>query len=79
MTQVIIEATTLSTLGAVTGVGIGILFTGLVRAVSPMPAAVAPQWIVVGILLGTSVGIIAGVYPASRASKLDPVDALRYE
>ena len=79
LTQVIIEATTLSTIGAIAGVGVGMLFTGLVRAVSPMPAAVSPQWVAVGVLLGTSVGIVAGVYPASRASKLDPVDALRYE
>ena len=52
----------------------------LVAALSPMPAGVSAKWITVGaVILGTSVGIIAGVYPASQASKLDPVDALRYE
>ena len=75
----LIESATLSGFGAVLGVGVGIGLTILVGAVSPLPAAVAPRWIVLGVLLGLSVGMIAGVYPASRASRLDPVDALRYE
>jgi putative ABC transport system permease protein len=50
-----------------------------VAAISPMPAAVSAKWIVIGVTLGMSVGIMAGVYPATQASKLDPVDALRYE
>ena len=45
----------------------------------PQDAAVAARWIALGVGLGMTVGIVAGVYPASRASKLDPVDALRYE
>ncbi len=77
--QVLIETATLSGVGALAGIGVGIALTMIVRAVSPLPAAVAPHWIALGIVLGVSVGIIAGVYPAARASKLDPVDALRYE
>lgn len=49
------------------------------RIFTPLPAVVAPGWIGVGVLLGVSVGIAAGVYPAIRASALDPVDALRHE
>ncbi|MFQ5537762.1 MAG: ABC transporter permease [Gemmatimonadota bacterium] len=79
LTQVIIESATLSTVGAAFGVLIGLVFAWLVAALSPLPAAVAPKWIALGVALGLTVGIIAGVYPASRASKLDPVDALRYE
>mgnify|MGYP003693670487 CR=1 FL=1 len=45
----------------------------------PLPAAVAPWSIAVGVLLGMTVGILAGVYPASRASRLDPIVALRAE
>jgi putative ABC transport system permease protein len=79
LTQVLIESATLSTVGAMCGVGIGILLTGAVAALSPLPAAVSPFFVGLGVLLGMTVGIIAGVYPAARASKLHPVDALRYE
>jgi putative ABC transport system permease protein len=79
LSQVLIEATTLSTVGAAFGVAVGLGIAKFVAAVSIMPAAVSPRWIVVGVTLGLTVGIIAGVYPASQASKLDPVDALRYE
>ncbi len=77
--QVLIESATLSGAGAVFGASIGIGLTYLVTAISPLPAAVAPKWIALGVALGVGVGIIAGVYPAARAAKLDPVDALRYE
>lgn len=79
LTQVLIESATLSTVGAAFGVAAGLGIATLMAAVSPLPAAVSPQWIALGVSLGLSVGIIAGVYPASQASKLDPVDALRYE
>lgn len=77
--QVIIESATLSGAGALLGVFVGVGLAWLVAAVSPMPAAVAPKWISLGVFLGVSVGMIAGVYPAARAARLDPVDALRYE
>jgi putative ABC transport system permease protein len=77
--QVIIESATLSGTGAFLGVLVGVGLTWLVAAVSPMPAAVAPQWVTLGVLLGVAVGMVAGVYPAARAARLDPVDALRYE
>ncbi|MEE2897130.1 MAG: ABC transporter permease [Gemmatimonadota bacterium] len=79
LTQVLIESVTLSTVGAIFGVAAGLGIATLIAAVSPMPAAVSLKWIMVGVGLGTSVGITAGVYPATQASKLNPVDALRYE
>ncbi|MHB1192499.1 MAG: ABC transporter permease [Longimicrobiales bacterium] len=79
LTQVLIESATLSTVGAIIGVAAGIGVAMLIAAVSPLPAAVSPKWIALGVALGLLVGIISGVYPASQASKLDPVDALRYE
>jgi putative ABC transport system permease protein len=79
MTQIVVEATTLSVAGAALGVGIGVVLAGLVRSLSPLPSVVAPQWVALGVALGVGVGIASGVYPAARASRLDPVDALRYE
>jgi len=79
MTQVLIESAALATVGAIIGVAVGIGIAELLAALSPMPSAVAFRWIALGVGLGMTVGIVAGVYPASQASKLDPVDALRYE
>jgi len=79
LTQVLIESATLSTVGAMFGVAAGLGVAMLIAAVSPLPAAVSPRWIALGVSLGLIVGIASGVYPASQASKLDPVDALRYE
>jgi putative ABC transport system permease protein len=79
LAQFVVESATLSGVGAIFGIGLGIALAFVVKAVTPLPAAVAPWSIVVGVLLGVSVGIAAGVYPASRASRLDPITALRAE
>jgi len=77
--QFLVEATTLATLGAAIGVAAGMGLAGLVAALTPLPASVAPWSIGVGVTLGAGVGILAGVYPASRAARLDPIAALRQE
>ncbi len=79
LAQFVVEAATLSAAGAVMGIGFGILLAYAVKALTPLPAAVAPWSVAVGVILGVSVGLAAGVYPASRASRLDPIVALRAE
>ncbi len=77
--QFLVEATALSTVGAALGIGTGIAAAMLIAATTPLPASVAPWSIAVGVLLGAGVGIAAGIYPASRAARLDPVVAMRQE
>ncbi len=77
--QFLVESATLALVGAALGVATGVLLARIVDATSWLPASVAPWSIVVGVLLGGGVGIIAGVYPAGRASRLDPVVAMRQE
>ena len=79
LSQFLIEAATLSTVGAALGIALGVGLAKVIAALSPLPATVAPWSIVVGVALGAGVGIISGVYPASRASMLDPIAALRQE
>jgi putative ABC transport system permease protein len=79
MSQFLVESATLSTVGAALGVATGFAFAKIISMVSPLPAAVELWSVLVGISIGAGVGIIAGVYPASRASRLDPIAALRQE
>ena len=77
--QFLVEAATLSTVGAVLGIALGILGANIIAWNTPLPMAVAPWSLVAATLLGTVVGIVSGVLPARKASRLDPIDALRQE
>ena len=79
LNQFLVEAATLSTVGAIAGIVLGLAGAKLIEANTPLPAAVAPWSIVAATVLGLVVGIVSGVYPARRASKLDPIEALRQE
>jgi putative ABC transport system permease protein len=79
LAQFVVESATLSVVGAALGIGLGIALAYAVKALTPLPAAVAPWSVGLGVFLGVTVGIVAGVYPATRASRLDPIVALRAE
>jgi putative ABC transport system permease protein len=79
LSQFLVEAATLSSVGALAGIALGIAIAALVEVATPMPASVSAWSIVVAVSLGAGVGIVSGLYPAARASRLDPVVALRQE
>lgn len=77
--QFLVEAATLSVLGALVGISLGIGLAKLVAQLTPLPASVAPWSIAAAVLVGAGVGIVAGFYPATRAARLDPIIALQRE
>ncbi|MDQ3170419.1 MAG: ABC transporter permease [Acidobacteriota bacterium] len=77
--QILTESITLSTFGGIVGTAIGFLIAMVIAAVSPLPAAVEPWSIVLGIGITAVVGLFFGMYPAMRAAALDPIEALRRE
>lgn len=79
MLQFLVEAATLSVFGAALGILLGLGIAAAVDQLSPLPASVAPWSIAFALLVGAGVGITAGLYPASRAARLDPIAALRQE
>jgi putative ABC transport system permease protein len=79
MGQFIMEAVVLCEVGGVIGVALGILGGNLLAWYMKVPPTIPFDWIVLGLLICSVVGIVFGTYPAYKAANLDPIESLRYE
>jgi putative ABC transport system permease protein len=77
--QFLIEAMALSGFGGILGILFGIAGGQIIAALTPLPAEVSWLWVAIGFGFSVGVALIFGIYPAARASKLDPIECLRYE
>lgn len=77
--QFLIESSTISVIGGALGVLLGVMVAGLVSWVTPLPSTVRLWSVLSGLAVALSVGLFFGTYPASKAARLDPVEALRSE
>jgi putative ABC transport system permease protein len=79
LSQFMIEAIILCEIGGIIGVIFGIMGGNLVGLLLKVPAVIPWDWAIIGIVVCSVVGLVFGVYPAWKASALDPIEALRYE
>ena len=79
MTQMLTESVVLSMFGGVVGTAFGALIAIMISRVTPIPASIQSWSVALGIGITALVGLFFGLYPASRAARLDPIEALRRE
>jgi len=77
--QFLTEAMTLSGTGGVIGILFGVALGLIVNALLDFPLYISMFWVVVGFVVAVSVGLVSGIYPAMKAARMDPIEALRYE
>jgi putative ABC transport system permease protein len=77
--QFLLEASLVSAVGGAIGTALGLGAAKVVSLVTSLAAAVQPLTVLGGILFAALVGLVFGIWPAARAARLDPVEALRYE
>ena len=79
LVQFLVEAVTLSLIGGLIGIGLGVGASKIVSSIMSWPTLTPVSWVIIASLSSGLVGIVSGFYPAWKASKLDPIEALRYE
>ena len=79
LTQFMMEAVILCEIGGAVGVALGLAGGNVVSVLTDSPAVIPWDWVVIGLVTCSLVGFVFGVYPAWKASNLDPIEALRYE
>jgi putative ABC transport system permease protein len=79
LTQFLFEAILLCEIGGVIGIAIGIGAGNMLGAMLSTPVTIPYDWVVIGLIVCSIIGIAFGTYPAFKAAKLNPIDALRYE
>ncbi|UCF39576.1 MAG: ABC transporter permease [Gemmatimonadota bacterium] len=77
--QFLVEAATLTLVGGAIGMVLGAVATEIVKAITSMPAAIPLFSVVAALAMSVFTGVVFGMYPAAKAARLDPVEALRYE
>jgi putative ABC transport system permease protein len=77
--QFLIEASLISGLGGAVGIALGIFVARFIARFGGWPTLVQPQVVLVAFLFAGAIGVFFGLYPAAKAARLDPIDALRYE
>src|SRR5438094_4842749 len=77
--QFLMESMVLSTSGGIVGLGVGLGVPQLVTYLSELKTVVTPSSLVLSLVISVGVGVIFGVYPAQRAARMDPIEALRHE
>jgi putative ABC transport system permease protein len=77
--QYLLEAGVLGIVSSIIGITLGVIVSFAIGSLAGLPSAITPQSIMIGMLFGALTTIIAGVYPANKAAKMDPIEALRAE
>jgi putative ABC transport system permease protein len=77
--QFLVESSFLAAVGGIIGIAIAVAIAALVRATTPIPITTPLNAVLISIFLATSVGLFFGIFPAVRASRLEPIEALRAE